>query len=393
MKRFSLSLFALLLMTSLVGCGGSSVSLPESAITEDCFAIQWVDTKSLTPDMAKDMIRGVADDMSDDQPQARLLMSATADMVESRYQDRWETFTDAGGLGFLQLHYMLEKKGEGEDAEPTTHYRTYVLVRVKKGTDAKDLEEAIKDFAAEDNGNRAENDVKLEKVDGEDEWYWLTTEGRTEGFKLPEDGDEDTFKAFKKLVGDAGGAPAYMVWRTHEKLIESAQKQLDDDDADHTDDQEARLKEIVHLESVAMYVTAGSSPKVVVTVNFDDKEFAQSFADEHNDGLSQRRAGLKIALSKAENPPHPSVIDRLVDTMEVKPSGNSVSITMNSGNVHDGVAIQASVVNGNAPNTTSPGTIFTQVRSAGWSNLHIPRMPGPMDVFEISFNDPSGRDR
>ncbi|MEM9415784.1 MAG: hypothetical protein AAGA29_09955 [Planctomycetota bacterium] len=393
MKRFSLSLFALMLMTSLVGCGGSSVSLPESAITEDCYAIQWVDTKALTPDMARDMISGIADDMSDDQPQARLLMSAQADMVESRYEERWDAFTEAGGIGFMTLHYVLEKKGEGEDADPTTHYRTYVLVRVKKGAKAGELEEAIEEYAAEDNGNRENNDVKLEKVDGEEEWFWLTTEGRADGFKLPEDGDEDAYKAFKKLAGDAAGAHAYMVWRTHEKLTEAAQKRLDDDEIDHTDDEKARLNEVIHLESVAMYVTSGASPKVVVDVTFDDKEYAETFAEEHNDGLSQRRAGLKIALSRAENPPHPSVVNRLVETMDVKPSGSSVSITMNARNVKDGVAIQASVIGGNAPDTTSPSRIFETMRSAGWNGLRIPRMSGPMSLFDVSFNDPSGRDR
>ncbi|XAL98623.1 hypothetical protein OT109_13660 [Phycisphaeraceae bacterium D3-23] len=398
MKRFSLSLLALMLMTSLVGCGGSSVSLPESAITEDCYAIQWFDTKAMSPDMAKDMIRGIADDMSDDQPKARLWMSARADMVESSYEERWDAFTEAGGIGFLRLHYVLEKKGEGDDADPTTHYRTYVLIRVKKSADIGDLEKAIKDYVADDNGNREDNEVKLEKVDGEEEWYWLTTEGRPEGFKLPEKKDEDALKAFNKLIGQTGGAPAYSVWRTNEKLIESLEKRLDDDEVDLTDDEEARLKEAVHLQSVVMAITPGPSPSVEVSVTFDDKEYAKTFAEEHNDGLSQRRAMLKQVLMGAENPPHPSVVDRLVEQMEVKPSGATVSISMNARNVKDGLAIRASQLDNGGIDTTTPGGIFAmfdmgQPASRQFSVLRVPSMPGSMGVFGLSFNDPSGRDR
>lgn len=382
MKQITLPFLAFL-MLALVGCGGSSMELPKSAITEDCFAVQWYDTAALTPDMAKDMISGIADDMSDDQPKARLWMSASADTIEAGYEKKWDAFTEAGGLGFLRLHYMLEKKGE-DDADPTTHYRTYVLIRVKKKTDIGDLEEAIADFVKDDNmGGK----VKLEKVKGEEEWYWLTTEERPDGFDLPEDEDEESVKVFKKLIGQAGGAPAITVWRTHERLTEAFKKELDDDDNKPSDDRKERLEEAINTESIVMYVTPGKSPKVVVKVTFTDKEYAKTFAEEHNSNLAMTRRGMKIALMSTESPPHPSVVDRLVDQLEVKASGSSVSITMSSRSVEDGMAIQASLQGARGVDTTSPNGIFTTIERG----LQVPSMAGVMDVFSVNFRDPSGR--
>jgi len=384
MKQITLSLFALTLLLTMVGCGGSSMQLPESAITKDCFAVEWYDTASLTPEMAKDMINGIADDMTDDQPKARLWMSAQADLIEAGYEERWDAFTENGGLGMLRLHYMLEKKGEG-DADPTTHYRTYVLIRVKKKTDIGELESAIKDFVEEDN---AGGEVKLVKVKDAEEWYWLTTEERPEGFDLPDKGDEESHKTFKKLIGQADGAPAVTVWRTHKRLTESFKKELDDDDNKPSDDRRARLEEILHLESVVMYVKPGKSPKVVTKIKFDDKEFAKTYAEEHNSNLAAARAGLKDGLRRTENPPHPSVVNDLVEQMEVKASGSTVAITMNARNVEDGMAIQAALEGGGGMDTTSPTTIF---RIEG--GLRVPRMPGVKGVFSIALNDPSGRSR
>ena len=84
MKRLSLSLLTLMMLFSLVGCGGSSVKLPESAITEDVYALQWFDTKNMSPDDAIKMLNNVAEDMSDDQPKARLCI-----VTFSKGRTRW----------------------------------------------------------------------------------------------------------------------------------------------------------------------------------------------------------------------------------------------------------------------------------------------------------------
>lgn len=381
MKRLSLSLFALLMMASLVGCGGSSVSLPESAMTDELYAVQWFDTKNMSIDDAIKMLNGVSEDMSDDQPKARLWMSASADAMDARYQDRWEAFTEAGGEGFLVLHYAEEKTvGEGDNAVTTTEYKSYVLVRVKKGTSAGDLAEALKkDDMAKDDGNEK---IKFVKVEGDERWFYLTreyAEGQTAP-KLPDGGSKDTAKEFEKLMRSAGGAAAVTVWTMPDGIKDEIEKDMKREGV--TDEQKDRLKEQLHTESVVLSVTPGSSPKVEVTVNFDEKEQAVSFAQEHNDLLILRRRGLKLALVESENPPHPSVVNRIVDQMEVKPSGSSISITMSSGEVRDGLSIFAATRGQGQADTTSPTGI---IQIAG--RLRVPRMPGVIDVNGISFSD------
>lgn len=378
MKRLSLSLFALLMMLSMVGCGGSSVSLPESAMTEELYAIQWFDTKNMSPDDAIKMLNDVAEDMDDDQPKARLWMSAQADAMEARYKDRWEAFTEAGGQGFLVLHYAVEKTvGEGDNAVTTTDYQSYVLVRVKKGTSTDDLEEALAEFAKEDGNEK----IKFEKVKDEDTWLYLTREypeGQTAP-ELPDDGDKDVAKAFQKLLRSAGGATAVTAWTMPEAVKEEIEKELKREGI--TDEQEARLKEQLHTESVVMAVSTGGSPSVEVTVNFDEKEQAETYAEEHNDGLINRRAGIKNALIESENPPHPSVVNRLIEKMEVRASGDSVSISMSSGEVRDGLAIMAAT-RGRGVDTSSP----TGLMSVN-GRLRVPRMPGAVSVNGLSFSD------
>lgn len=375
MKRLSLSMFALLMMVSMVGCGGSSVSLPESAMTDELYAVQWYDTKNMSPDDAIKMLNDVAEDMSDDQPKARLWMSAQADAMEASYMDRWEAFTEAGGQGFLVLYYAVEKTvGEGENAVTTTDYQSYVLVRVKKGTSTDDLEKALAEFAKDDGNEK----IKFEKVKDEDNWLFLTREG--EGTpELPDDGSKDVAKEFEKLMRSAGGASAVTVWTMPEAVKEDIEKELKREGI--TDEQEARLKEQLHTESVVMAVSTGGSPSVEVTVNFDEKEQAESFAEEHNDGLINRRAGIKNALIDSENPPHPSVVNRLIEKMEVRASGKSVSISMSSSEVRDGLAIMAAT-RGRGVDTSSP----TGLMSVS-GQLRVPRMPGAVSVNGLSFSD------
>lgn len=379
MKRLSLSLFALMMLVSMVGCGGSSVKLPESAITKDCYAIQWFDTKSMSPDDAIKMLNNVAEDMSDDQPKARLWMSAQADAMEASYQERWDAFTEAGGEGFLILHYATEKTtGEGEAAVTTTVYQTYTLVRVKKGTSTGDLADALKDFAKDDNNEK----IKFVKVEGEETWFYLTreyAEGQT-ATELPDDGDEDTLKAMQKLMRSVSGASAVTVWTMPDAVKEEIEKELKREGL--TDDQEDRLKEQLHTESVVMAVTTGASPSVEVTVAFDEKDQAQTFAEEHNSNLVLRRQGLKTALVDAENPPHPSVVNRIVEKMEVDTSGKTVSITMSSSEVRDGLSIIAATRGRGQIDTSSPTGIL-QING----RLRVPRMPGVVAVNGISLSD------
>jgi len=379
MKRLSLSLFALMMLVSMVGCGGSSVKLPESAITKDCYAIQWFDTKSMSPEDAIKMLNNVAEDMSDDQPKARLWMSAQADVMEASYQERWDAFTEAGGEGFLVLHYATEKTtGEGDAAVTTTVYQTYTLVRVKKGTSTGDLTDALKDFAKEDNNEK----IKFVKVDGEETWLYLTreyAEGQTAP-ELPADGDEDTLKAMQKLMRSASGASAVTVWTMPDAVKEEIEKELKREGL--TDDQKERLKEQLHTESVVMAVTTGANPTVELTINFDEKDQAETFADEHNSNLVAMRAALKNALLTSENPPHPSVVNSIVDKMEVKPSGKSVSISMTSGDVRDGMSISAATLGRGGVDTTSPGRLMNV-----HPRLRVPSLRGVQGVNNISLSD------
>ena len=178
----------------------------------------------------------------------------------------------------------------------------------------------------------------------------------------------------------AGSASAITVWTMPEAIKEEIEKELKREGL--TDEQEERLQEQLHTESVVMSVTTGSSPNVEVTITFDEKDQAVTFADEHNSNLVLRRQGLKTALVEAENPPHPSVVNRIVEKMEVKPSGKTVSITMSSSEVRDGLSIIAATRGRGRIDTSSPTGIM-QVSG----RLRVPGMPGVVAANDISFRD------
>ena len=377
MKYLSLPVFVLFLLVSMTGCGGSSVSLPESAMTEDVYAVQWYDTKSMTPEAAIKMLNKVAEGMSDDQPKARLWMSANADAMDASYSERWEAFTQAGGEGFLVIYYATEKTtGEGDNATTTTAYSSHVLVRVKKETSTDDLEEAVSDFAKEDRNSK----IEFDKVKDTDRWLYLTRDEGENTRELPDDGDEDVAKKFAKMLCSAGDASAVTVWTMPEAVKDEIEKDLKREGL--TDEQKARLKEQLHTESVVMAVSTGSSLGVEVTVDFDEKEQAQTFAGDHNDGLIRRRQGLKQSLIEAENPPHPSVINRLVEQMQIQPSGKTVSISMSGSQIRDGLSITAATRGRGGADTASPGGLMDL-----HNRLRVPRMRGVVGVNGISFSD------
>lgn len=383
MSRMIYSLVAMMLVLPLVGCGGSSVDLPEKVFNGDVYGVQWIDFSELEPEDAVAMLSEMADDMSDDQPKARLWMSAQADGLDSNYTERWETFTEAGGQGILIVHSAKSKKtGEGDNARTTLERSQFVLVKVKKGTTTDSLEKALGDLAKEDGNDK----IKFETVDGTDgAWLWLTREGRSDDApKLPSDGSEENAKAFEKLIGQADGAPVVSAWRSTEAIKKQLEKELSDaDDNDLTDDQKARLKEAIGTESVVMAVKAGGELGVSVTVTFADKELANAFAEFNNEGLLKERRSMKMDLTNSENPPHPSVVNRIFESQEVKASGKKVSIEMDSESIRDGLSVVAATRGQSRVSTIDPGSLLPI-----HSGLLVPAVPGaPECYFTLRFSD------
>ena len=378
MHRMTNPLLALMLLVTLTGCGGSSVDLPDKVFNKDVYAIQWIDVTQLSPDDAKDLFNGLADDMSDDQPKARLWASAQADGVQAGYADRWEAFTEAGGQGALLVH-TAKTTGEGDSASVERGY--YVLLKVKKGTSSDELRKAIAEFAKEDNNEK----IKFEPIDGTDgQWLWLTRENRPDGApKLPSDGSEENAKAFQDLLKRGDGAAVISAWRGNDAIRDQIKRDLEKaDDRNLSEEDKQRLKEAQDIQSVVMSVNAGSSASISATVEFNDKELAKAFAEYHNERLVSQRMSMKTALMNAENPPHPSVVDGIFEEQEVKASGKKIELELGSSVMADGMNVYAATMGQGRIGTADPSRLLP-LHSA----LSVPPSPGVPSCYNIRFGD------
>ncbi|MEM1356020.1 MAG: hypothetical protein AAGH88_14190 [Planctomycetota bacterium] len=377
MLRMTYPLLALMSLITLTGCGGSSPDLPTKVFTDDIFALHWVDVGKLTPEEGIDMFKSLSGDMDDDQAKARLLASAEADGVEASYQERWEAFTEAGGLGFLTVYSAKTKEeGSGDNKRKVLEEVQYILVYVKKDTSAEALEKALADFAKQDNNEK----IKFESVDGSDgRWFWLTRENRPDDApKLPTDGSEENAKAFEKLMGEAADAAVVAVLRPNtaiKDMLKQDQENLDDDASEEAKD---RLKNALALESAVMGVAAGSSPSVNSVYVYSDKERAASFADENNEDLAAARRSLKRALARNDDPPHPSYVDDMVESMALDASGKKVTLELSSDAIHSAYILDVMTGGGGA---IAPGPSPI----AGQGSFRPDA--SPFTAYSLSFSD------
>lgn len=378
MLRMTYSFFALMLLITLTGCGGSSPDLPTKVFTDDVYAIQWVDVTKLEPDDGIDMFSALADDMSDDQAKARLLASAEADGIEASYQKRWDAFIEAGGQGFLTVYTAKTKEeGTGENARKSLEEHRFILVMVKKDTSAEALEKAVGEFAKEDNNEK----IKFESVDGTDgRWFWMTRENRGEGeAKLPSDGNEDNAKAFQELLKQGDDAPVVAAMRTNtaiKDMLKQDEKNLSDTASDQEKD---RLKNALAVESAVLSVSAGGSSSVQSVITYADKERAESFANYTNDSLVDVRRSMKRALARGEDPPHPSYIDDLVKSMTLSVSGKKVTMELSSDAINSGYILEIMAGGGGGGGMSGPSPI------AGQGSFRP--SASPFECYKISFND------
>lgn len=315
----------------ITGCGGSSVDLPESVMTDEAYAVQWTDFEAITPDDGVKMLSGMADDMSDDQPKARLWLSAEADQVSGDYRERWEAFTDAGCRGMLTVYYRNEvTEGKDDDKKKVTKYRKHTFIKAKKDTKASELIKALDEFA-EDDGI---DDLKLEAVGKDTGWFWVTRDDAPDDApNLPKKGDEETAKAFEKLLAKADDAAVVVAWRMIDGIAGEIDDELDRDEI--SKEREDKLERTKATESIVLACSPGRSAKLSAEVTFSDSKHAKAYAQEHNDQMLEARAGLKKMMINVESPPHPKVIDGLVDSMEAKASGKSVAMKIDSAAVND----------------------------------------------------------
>lgn len=362
-------------MLTLVGCGGSSVDLPEEVMTDDAYAVVWTDFKAIKPDEGVKMLSGLADDMPDEQPKSRLWLSAEADDIDGKYRERWEAFTDAGCQGMLTVFYRVETtEGEGEFKRTSVKYRKHTFIKAKKSTKASELEKALDEYAEED-GN---DDLELKGVGKETGWFWITRDDAPDSDPdMPEDGKEENAKAFGKLLAKGDGAPIIAAWRMIKPIAEEIDEELKREGL--SDERKDELKLSKATESIVLTCTPGKSAKSVATITFEKSDHAKTYAEENNDKQLSQRAEVKRAMMNAENPPHPSVIDGLTDSMVAKASGKNVKLTVDKGSVEDMLNIIASM-RGAAGDGTSPRTLLDVD-----SLLHVPKMdqvPGVRSVYD-----------
>ncbi|MFN3168607.1 MAG: hypothetical protein ACE37H_16225 [Phycisphaeraceae bacterium] len=343
----ALALAALMLL--LTGCGGSSVDLPEDVMTDEAYAVQWVDFESIKPDEGVKMLGGLADDMSDDQPKARLWLSAEADQIEGDYRERWEAFTDAGCQGVLTVYYRNEvTEGEGEDKKKVAKYRKHTFIKAGKKAKAKDLEEALDEFA-EDDGI---DDLELEPVGKDTGWFWVTRGESPDGSpKMPKKGDEKTAEAFEKLLAKADDAAIVVAWRMIDGISDEIDDELDREEI--SDERKEELERAKATQSIVLACSPGTSAQLSARVTFEKSEHAKAYAQEHNDSILDVRASLKKAMINAESPPHPKVIDGVADSMQIKTSGKTATLELDRGAVKDMLTLMSARM-GMGGDDTSP---------------------------------------
>ncbi len=355
MSRVATGLIATMLLSLLVGCGGSSADLPEDVLTQDAYALVWTDIKSIKPADGEQLLADLADDMPDEQPRARLWLSAEADDIASSYDKKWNAFTEASCEGILTVYYRIEKS-EGDGPFSTVNYRRHTFIKAGKSAKADDLEKSLKAFAEKDGNDK----LKFVAVGEKTGWFWLTREGADDSLpKMPSKGDEETAKAFKKLLDQGKGAAVIAAWRFIKPMSDEIDKQLKDDTL--SEDRKEDLERAGATQSVVMSCAPGKSPKVSVVITFDDSEQAKAYAKEENDKMLESRGDMKRELMSAENPPHPSVIDRLSENMQIKTSGKTATLTMDKSMVKDTLNLIASSparsVKGSA-DLTSPASLL-----------------------------------
>lgn len=337
----------------LVGCGGSSVDLPEEVINDDAYAMQWTDFKAIKPDEGVKLLGDMADDMSDEQPKARLWLSAEADEIDGNYRERWDAFTQAGCEGMLTVYYRVQTtEGKGEEKTTDVAYRRHTFIKAKKGAKSDDLEKALEQFAEDDGVEK----LKLESVGKESVWFWVTREDASDNSpKMPKGGDEKNAKAFDKLLAKGDGAAIIAAWR----MIKGIAEEIDDElkNKDLTDDREDELKLAKSTQSVVMACSPGKGATLTAIADFVDSKQAKAFAQGHNDRLIDARASVKKQMINVESPPHPSVIDGLFKNMQAKPSGKTVTLKIDRKTVGDMINLSSSMM-GQGGDLTSPAPLL-----------------------------------
>lgn len=372
------SWFVVVLLFALVGCGGSSVDLPESVMNDEAYAVVWIDFQDIEPEAGINLLRDLADDMPDEQPKARLWLSAEADEVEGAYQQDWEAFTDAGGQGLLTVYYRVETKatvteGNATPMPPLVSYRTHTFIKAEGGAAVDELKGAIASIAKYDSATK----IKLVAVGEDSGWYWLTREDASESApKLPTGGSEATAELFADLMDEAEGAPIVAAWR----MIEPIEKELAEE-LKREGMPEERKEELVRAKatrSVVMACTPGDASSTSVVIEFNDSDLADAYAEAHNDNLLTLRSSMKKNMINSESPPHPSVIDGVIDRWQAEVSGKSVTISLDSGAIQDLLNLTASRLG--SGDSTTPAALCKIDRQ-----LHVPSesdVPGVRSCYD-----------
>ena len=373
MKTLTTPLLALAILFLLVGCGGSSVDLPESVITEDTYALQWTDFSAIDPDAGVKAFNRLADDIDDDQSKARLWMSMQADLIQTDYTERWEAFTEAGCTGMLKVFYAVPTTtGEGDFQTTRISYQKHMFIKADKDADDDELVKALAEFAEAD-GNAS---LKLVAVGEDTGWFWLTREAATASSpKMPEGANEKALAAMKGLMDDGGDAPMVTVWRPVGPITDKLDEELERDDLD--DDRKTELELAKSMQSVVMTCSSGRGATTDTTITFAESEDAKAFAERENADSPQLKAALKQLMIGSENPPHPSVIDDLVEDNEFRVSGKTASVELDAGAVESMMLLMGARLGAGGDMTAPP---HADISSA----LRLPSgadVPGVMSCY------------
>lgn len=381
MKKNTTLLLLCTVLLAMVGCGGSSsVELPEDIITEDAYALTWVDFSSIEPEAGVKMLSGIASDVDDDQGKARLWLSAAGDTVDAFYRERWDAFTEAGGQGMLTVYYCTEEK------EKRT-FETHTFIKAKKGTKGDDIVEAIESFVDEDMGLAWEKDkdadLELEEV-GDDGWFWVTRTKAPEGSpEMPDDGDSEALEVFTDLLDDADGAPIVYAFRMIEPILDTVEKELKDKDKKLDAERKEQLEFAEAIKSYALACSPGSGAWTQSVIHFEGDEDAKAYAEDYNDRMRKFKPRFKRAFMSRDDPPHPDELNSILDKFKADASGETVT-SKYEGDMLESLLVLTTAADGKNADSTSPVMMLELDRALVQPNYE--QVPGIWSCYEISFD-------
>lgn len=328
LNRLLVPATAIVLLLQLTACGqaggGGAITPPQSALTNEVAGVMVFDVQALSAeDFAETMAtledtvmaKMPAEMVAQIKPQGQKLTAQSQESVD-KYGKFRDAFIKAGGRGMV--FGMIPPSAEGEEPD------TFMLLSVKPGTDPAAMQTAMTEFG--------EGDGPEELTAYADGWL-AVTDGPLNA--APKAGNDASAGKLTTALGGASG-PVRIAFR----MNESAKAALE---AAKAEPQAAMLAGLIdplmHLDYSSVVVTFGGAPAATAKMTFDSEQQAAQFNTVYAGLLAMGQGMLKqqVAQLKAQMPeaPEPAVVDSAFAKLQMKQSGNTLSMTLDKGFVGD----------------------------------------------------------